>query len=80
MIWQWAARRHPNKGDRWVKKKYFKSRGTRTWVFAATEKKEDGTQKDIILLKEMDTPIVRHIKIKADANPHDPQWEQYFES
>jgi len=80
MLWQWAVRRHPNKGDRWVKRKYFKSRGTRTWVFAATEEKEDGTQKNIILLKEMDTPIVRHIKIKADANPHDPQWEPYFES
>jgi RNA-directed DNA polymerase len=80
MLWQWAARRHPKKGDRWVKKKYFKSRGTRTWVFAATEEKEDGTQKDIILLKEQDTLIVRHIKIKADANPHDPQWEPYFES
>ena len=80
MLWQWAVRRHPNKGDRWVKKKYFKSRGTRTWVFAATEEKEDGTQRNIILLKEMDTPIVRHIKIKADANPHDPQWEPYFES
>jgi len=80
MLWQWAVRRHPNKGDRWVKKKYFKSRGNRTWVFAATEEKEDGTQKDIILLKEFDTPIVRHIKIKADANPHDPQWEPYFES
>jgi len=80
MLWQWAVRRHPNKGDRWVKRKYFKSRGTRTWVFAATEEKGDGTQRNIILLKEMDTPIVRHIKIKADANPHDPQWERYFES
>jgi RNA-directed DNA polymerase len=80
MLWQWAVRRHPNKGDRWVKRKYFKSRGTRTWVFAATEEKEDGTQRNIILLKEMDTPIVRHIKIKADANPHDPQWVWYFET
>ncbi|OPK04084.1 hypothetical protein BZ164_12425 [Pseudomonas veronii] len=25
MLWQWALRRHPNKGKRWVKKKYFKS-------------------------------------------------------
>jgi RNA-directed DNA polymerase len=32
------------------------------------------------LLKESDTPITRHIKIKADANPHDPQWAPYFES
>ena len=24
--------------------------------------------------------IRRHVKIRADANPHDPKWEQYFES
>ena len=80
MLWRWAVRRHPNKGARWVKEKYFKTRGARNWVFAATEKKEDGTTRELILLKESDTPIQRHIKIKADANPHDPQWEQYFES
>jgi RNA-directed DNA polymerase len=80
MLWRWAVRRHPNKGSPWVKGKYYKSRGSRNWVFAATEKIEDGTQKDFILLQEADTPIIRHVKIKADANPHDPQWEQYFES
>ena len=25
------------------------------------------------------TPIVRHIKIKAAANPHAPNWDEYFE-
>jgi RNA-directed DNA polymerase len=48
-------------------------------VFASTEKKEDGTEKEIVLLKESDTPTQRHVKIKADANPYDPQWEPYFE-
>lgn len=80
MLWRWAVRRHPNKGARWVKEHYFKTRGTRTWVFAATEEKEDGAKRERILLAESDTPIQGHIKIKADANPHDPQWEQYFES
>ena len=79
MLWRWAVRRHPNKGTRWVKEKYFKTRGFRNWVFTATEEKEDGARGDFILLKESDTPIRRHIKIKADANPHDPQWEAYFE-
>jgi len=27
MLWRWAVRRHPNKGARWVKEKYFKTRG-----------------------------------------------------
>jgi RNA-directed DNA polymerase len=80
MLWRWAVRRHPNKETRWVKDKYFKSKGLRDWVFAATEKEEDGTQREFILLKESATPIQRHVKIKADANPHDPQWAQYFES
>ena len=78
-LWRWAVRRHPNKGVRWVKEKYFKSQGTRNWVFSAIEKKEDGTKKGRILLQESDTPIVRHIKIKAGANPHDPRWDPYFE-
>lgn len=78
-LWRWAVRRHPNKGSRWVKEKYFKSQGARNWVFSAIEKKEDGTKKERILLLESDTPIVRHIKIKAGANPHDPRWEPYFE-
>jgi RNA-directed DNA polymerase len=80
MLWRWAVRRHPNKGARWVKDNYFKPRGSRKWVFAATDKNEDGIQREVILLNESDTPIHRHIKIKAHANPHDPQWKQYFES
>jgi len=80
MLWRWAVRRHPNKGARWVKEKYFKTRGARNWVFAVTEKQEDGTQRELTLLQESDTPIQRHIKIRANANPHDPEWEHYFES
>ena len=79
-LWRWAVRRHPKKGTRWVKNKYFKTNGSRDWVFAATEKKEDGTTRELILLKESDTPIKRHVKIQAAANPHDPQWDRYFES
>ncbi|KAE8753379.1 group II intron reverse transcriptase/maturase [Paraburkholderia madseniana] len=80
MLWRWAVRRHPNKGARWVKEKYFKTRGTRNWVFTVTEKQEDGTKRELTLLQESDTPIQRHVKIKAGANPHDPQWAPYFES
>jgi len=80
MLWRWAARRHPNKGAQWIKEKYFKTKDSRSWIFTATEKQEGGKQRRLILVKEADTPIQRHVKIKADANPHDPQWEQYFET
>ena len=80
MLWRWAARRHSTKSAQWVKEKYFKTRGARNWVFAATENQEDGTRREHILLRESDTPIRRHVKIRASANPHDPKWEPYFES
>ncbi|NMM26516.1 MAG: hypothetical protein HHJ12_04290 [Glaciimonas sp.] len=59
MLWRWAVRRHPNKGAGWVKEKYFKTRGTRNWVFAVTEQKEDGTKRERILMLESDMPIQR---------------------
>lgn len=80
MLWRWAVRRHPNKEAQWVKDKYFKTCGTRSWIFSAAEKGKDGTIKDYTLLNESDTPIKRHTKIKALANPHDPDWQLYFET
>jgi RNA-directed DNA polymerase len=71
-IWRWAIRRHPNKGKKWVKDRYFQRQDTRDWVFTT---KQEGTK----LINAADTPIVRHIKIKAEANPYDPEQEQYFE-
>lgn len=79
MLWRWAVRRHPNKGAKWVRDRYFKTQGLRNWVFTATQNNEDGSRRTITLLKETDTPIRRHIKIKGDANPYDAKWDAYFE-
>ena len=73
MLWTWAKRRHPKKSSQWVMNNYFKTRGNRNWIFAA--KKKNGEEKLII---EADTPIRRHVKIRARANPHDPVWNEYF--
>ncbi len=32
-LYQWACRKHPNKGKEWVKEKYFGHSGTRNWMF-----------------------------------------------
>jgi RNA-directed DNA polymerase len=71
MTWRWAKRRHPKKNRKWIKSKYFQSVGSRNWVF----KEKDGTE---ALYKLSDIPIRRHIKIKANANPYDPEWQEYF--
>jgi RNA-directed DNA polymerase len=77
LLWQWAARRHPNKGAKWVKEKYFKTYETRNWGFTALN---DDKQQEITLLKEADMLIKRHINIQSAANPHDLKWRAYFEA
>jgi len=33
-LWRWARRRHPSKGARWVRSKYFRTVGNQHWVFS----------------------------------------------
>jgi RNA-directed DNA polymerase len=78
-LWWWAKRRHPNKGKKWVKDKYFFPIEGRKWVFSGTVRGKDGATRTTQLLRAADTPIVRHTKIQSAANPYDPVWEMYFE-
>ncbi len=80
-LWRWIKRRHPGKGTRWLKDKYFISEGSRNWVFAAKTGKtlNDGTPQWTRLFNTGDVSIKRHIKVKTVANPFDPRWEAYFE-
>ena len=78
-LWQWCKRRHPNKGRKWIKARYFHRIGSRNWVFAAKIKKNDGKTDFMKLYSAASTPIRRHVKIKAEACPYDMAWELYFE-
>jgi RNA-directed DNA polymerase len=78
-LWRWACRRHPNKPLKWIKDRYFVRHGERVWVFGTKVTGEDGKERLVKLAMASDTPIRRHTKIKGEANPYDPQWEQYFE-
>lgn len=78
-LWRWARRRHPKKTLGWIKQKYFIQVGLRNWVFGTQVAGEGGKVKTVKLIKAGDTLIRRHPKIKAEANPFDPAWEQYFE-
>jgi RNA-directed DNA polymerase len=77
-LWRWARRRHPRKSCRWVRKKYFRTRDHRHWVFATQTRGNDGTPKPLALFSASSTWIVRHVRVKADANPFDPAWDSYF--
>jgi RNA-directed DNA polymerase len=76
-LWQWAKRRHPQKGKNWVADRYFTRIKNRNWCFVANFKK--GTKDDRIVLKRLyDTKITRYVKVKAESNPFDLEWEEYF--
>jgi len=74
-LWRWAKYRHPHKGKRWIKRRYFTLKGTRNWVFNDTN---DG--KKHVLFRLSKVSIVRHVNTRLDANPFDPQWRKYFEA
>jgi RNA-directed DNA polymerase len=78
-LWHWAQRRHPHKSRCWIKGKYFTTIGGDRWVFHGAVKDKEGETRTVYLLKASKVPIKRHIKIKGEANPYDPAWEEYFE-
>ena len=78
MLWQWAKRKHRNKGATWIKRKYWKQVGNRQ-VFQGELTKGKETSKKVTLYRAAETSIKRHLKIKGAANPYDPEWELYFE-
>lgn len=80
-LWRWCRRRHRHKGRRWIKQRYFHHRGHQHWVFMADTGAltDQGQPQWLALCKASHTPIRRHIKIRALANPFDPEWERYFE-
>jgi len=74
-LWRWAKRRHRDKSAHWIKAKYF----GHDWVFTGQVKDEDGSKRKVSLVSAAKVPIKRHVKVKAAANPYDPEWEHYFE-
>ena len=76
-LWRWAIKRHPHKGKRWIRRKYFKSVGADNWTFSCLIEKNERN----IILQLFDisaVPIRRHIKIRASATPFDPLYVTYW--
>lgn len=76
VLWEWCKRRHPKKGLRWIKDRYFKTIGVNRWVFACKLKSKKGHL--LRLLMPTDIKIRRHIKVKANLNPFDLTWKDYL--
>jgi RNA-directed DNA polymerase len=79
MLWRWSVRRHPNKSKTWVKNRYFASIGEQNWVFSGEVVGKEGKPRMVHLLRASYTKIKRYTKVKGEANPYDPKWEEYFD-
>jgi len=77
-LWCWSRRRHPNKSNGWIQQKYFRRVGHRHWVFATETRGRNGQPRLLKLRLAKETRIVRHVKVKSNANPFDPAWDPYF--
>lgn len=77
-IWKWCLRKHPNKGKRWVKNKYFHKIKGRQWVFAVRKKDKKKSDTWKCLFKLSDIQIRRHALVKGTSSPDDPQLKEYW--
>jgi RNA-directed DNA polymerase len=78
-LWRWARRRHRGKSAHWVKRRYFCEHGGRSWRFTGDLATRKGESYRVVLMKAAEVRIERHVLIRHEANPYDPQWEWYYE-
>lgn len=81
-LWDWAKRRHPDKGKKWIAGKYFHCIGNNNWVFSVKHNPKAKKPKDqyLTLYLTASTKIRRHVKVKSELNPFDKNWWGYLEN
>jgi RNA-directed DNA polymerase len=79
-LWKWSLKRHPNKGKKWVAKKYFQLDSGQGWTFKAIVNDRRGGKKTITVHKLRTISIERHTKVKGNASPDDPTLVQHWQS
>lgn len=75
---RWMKRKHPRKSLAWLRKRYFRSNGSRHWIMTAKARKTNGTAYQIDLFQASSLAIRRHVKVQAEASAYDPAYTAYF--
>jgi RNA-directed DNA polymerase len=78
-LWRWCKRRHPEKGKKWVRERYFYTIKGNRWTFACNNCDRRGKNRLISLYPIASTAIERPIKVKGAASPDDPTLKDYWE-
>lgn len=76
-LWRMLRKRHPRKSATWLFNEYWTASG-RKHIFAVKHKTRDSLDKVYQVIRICSIGIKRHVKIKAAANPYDPEFAKYF--
>ncbi|RMD68611.1 MAG: group II intron reverse transcriptase/maturase [Cyanobacteria bacterium J149] len=66
-LWKWGIKRHPNKGVKWIKSKYWHTKEGDNWVFST---RENNNPYELIRHTKIKTNT-RYTKVKGDSSPFD---------
>jgi RNA-directed DNA polymerase len=81
-LWRWAKHRHWKKPTAWIASRYWHRLGNGRRMFAVMAAGNVPCSRAMVawLVNPTKTPIVRHVKVRSNANPFDPGWRSYFET
>ena len=75
---RWMRRRHPGKSFKWLRRRYFRSDGSRNWIITASPGRAAGSSTHPDLYRASSLTIRRHVKVQAEATAFDPDFQGYF--
>ena len=78
ILWKWSLSRHPEKGKKWVARKYYRTINRRKWQFSAEVTDRRGKKEAKAIFRLMDILIERHVKVKDTASPDNPLLTKYW--
>ena len=77
MLWRWARRNHPKKSRGWIQRRYHSA--DPHGAFSVWTSDREGKRRALSVYSVARTVIERHIKVRGEANPYEPEWVEYFE-
>jgi RNA-directed DNA polymerase len=77
MLWRWARWNHPDKSRGWIKRRYHSADAH--GAFSVWIHNRDGKRRALSVYSMARTVIERHIKVRGEANPYQPEHVEYFE-
>jgi RNA-directed DNA polymerase len=77
LVRNWLKREHGTKSLAWISKRY-RRHDLGRWDFAAVYSTASDDRRVVRLFRAAYLPIHYHIKIRSEANPYDPRFEEYF--